>query len=169
MQTCHHAHRAACQTQRARAGWRALSGCPPAPLTAKGNQRLHAIRLGQSERPLRASCSPNQSAWPDMDLQGRKPYAITPRTDGVVTPPARFAHEQRNRKDRPTRPPCGFSLVGARGFEPPISPTRTVTPDLLNRGSHGRPSAVSVSTAVEASMRTAVVGFQSLDCCLLIW
>jgi hypothetical protein len=67
--------------------------------------------------------------------------------------------------------PCGLWLLraGARGFEPPTSRTRTVWPDLPNRGSHGWPSAVSVSTAVEASVRTAVDGFQSLDSNLLAW
>ena len=84
----------------------------------------------------------------DMDLRGcRMLLAVCPPA-GVVPRPVLFACQQRNRKAARSAYPCGFQ-VGARGFEPPTSRTRTVRasrsalrPDAsLTGGRHYTPDA----------------------------
>jgi len=64
---------------------------------------------------------------PDMDSQSCRRKSNRCSLAGTALPwPVLSSHEIRNPKAAAMAYPCGFSLVGARGFEPPTSRTRTV-------------------------------------------
>ena len=110
-----------CVTVPPRLSWEAAGSLGPYPFMGVSGifyTRSHDVYL---MRVIRAPGSRR-----DMDSQGCRQYHIAPRTAGMVPPPVLGSCQQRSRKAATMACPCGFSEVGARGFEPPTSRTRTV-------------------------------------------